>query len=423
MFSHSRMPMDYGELGIWAAIGLGLFLGGKSIVYMAENYQNDHIYNDKKARIFKILEIITITLAIYFIIFLLISQLSRIAISVMGLTSIGRYPIILIVLASAVTWSGFYAYGAYNTMFGSEVKKRKPKLFILPIIFAIGMMFAVPYLVDLLPYSWRRMTIIPPLFDDWQRYTFTALVIIGAPIFEELAFRKNLLPGLIKTFGRTGTVAASTFAFAIAHGNVPQLIPTLLLGAIAGYVYLQSGSVIYCIILHALYNTGVFLVIPNIPGLSLGVAGVIGGTLILVSTGLIFSFHKQNDEEDKINNMKKRKTPANANLQPEVPSQSSQAHTEPAEAEDDADTELTPFEAVATLVVEKLGEMGMATPPGLGLESRLVHDLGLSTLDVVSIIQKIEATYGLPIPMWAEDVLPEVNIQHIADALTQAATQ
>ncbi|MCC7553624.1 MAG: CPBP family intramembrane metalloprotease [Methanobacteriaceae archaeon] len=86
--------------------------------------------------------------------------------------------------------------------------------------------------------------------DIWT--TFLVIVIL-APIFEELFFRKFLIDRTIK-YGGWASVVISATLFAFFHGNLNQFFYTFLLGAFFAYVYVKTGNIKYTIALHGLIN-------------------------------------------------------------------------------------------------------------------------------------------------------------------------
>lgn len=84
----------------------------------------------------------------------------------------------------------------------------------------------------------------------WQNFI---VVVICAPIIEELFFRKFIVERMIK-FGEMTAIIISGFMFAMFHGNVIQFSYAFLLGMVFAYVYIKSGRLIYTIVLHMLIN-------------------------------------------------------------------------------------------------------------------------------------------------------------------------
>jgi hypothetical protein len=88
-------------------------------------------------------------------------------------------------------------------------------------------------------------------------------VAVLAPAFEELLFRGFLLPWLGERLGarhgRLLAVAVSGLSFAVMHMQ-PLGLPTLAtLGIVLGFAFLRTGNLATCIMVHGLWNGGVFI--------------------------------------------------------------------------------------------------------------------------------------------------------------------
>lgn len=79
------------------------------------------------------------------------------------------------------------------------------------------------------------------------------VTVILAPIFEELIFRKLLLDRLVK-YGELPAVIASGLLFGFYHGNFSQLFYAIFIGLIFAYIYVKTGKIRYCIVLHMAMN-------------------------------------------------------------------------------------------------------------------------------------------------------------------------
>lgn len=94
-------------------------------------------------------------------------------------------------------------------------------------------------------------------FDSLTEF-LVGVVVIGllAGIGEELLFRGVLQPKL-QIYTGNGHVAVwlTAFIFSAIHMQFYGFFPRMLLGAIFGYLYLYSGSLLYPIIAHILNNT------------------------------------------------------------------------------------------------------------------------------------------------------------------------
>ncbi len=82
--------------------------------------------------------------------------------------------------------------------------------------------------------------------------TFVFVVLL-APIFEELVFRKLLIDA-VYPYGEKVCIALSALLFGAFHGNFYQFFYAALVGALLGFVYCRTGKVLYTIILHASFN-------------------------------------------------------------------------------------------------------------------------------------------------------------------------
>lgn len=77
--------------------------------------------------------------------------------------------------------------------------------------------------------------------------------VIGAPIFEELMFRKVLLDGLHDTHEGYAAVI-SALLFGLMHGNHMQFFLAFFIGLLFAMVYQRTGRIIYSMLLHAMIN-------------------------------------------------------------------------------------------------------------------------------------------------------------------------
>lgn len=97
------------------------------------------------------------------------------------------------------------------------------------------------------------------------------LLVIVAPVTEELLFRGVILRGLAMRVGSGVAVLVSALLFALVHLNPWQFLTAFPLGLLLGWWYLRTGSLTPCILGHALLN-GLFVVVSRV---DLGVPGMI----------------------------------------------------------------------------------------------------------------------------------------------------
>jgi len=80
------------------------------------------------------------------------------------------------------------------------------------------------------------------------------LMVIAAPIFEELIFRGIILDGLLKKYSPVTSILVSSILFGLAHLNPWQFVAGFVIGIFAGWIYYKSRSLSLVIIIHASVN-------------------------------------------------------------------------------------------------------------------------------------------------------------------------
>lgn len=86
------------------------------------------------------------------------------------------------------------------------------------------------------------------------------LLVIAAPILEELLFRGIILDGLLKKYSPLISILISSLLFGIVHLNPWSFINGLIIGIFSGWVYFRTKSVLPSIIIHASANLSGFLI-------------------------------------------------------------------------------------------------------------------------------------------------------------------
>jgi membrane protease YdiL (CAAX protease family) len=89
----------------------------------------------------------------------------------------------------------------------------------------------------------------------WLRAYLGLLAVATAPIVEELLFRGVALPALARRYGLTFAILAVSFAFAAIHGNAASLAPLFAFACALSIAYVQSGTILVPVVMHALFNT------------------------------------------------------------------------------------------------------------------------------------------------------------------------
>lgn len=85
------------------------------------------------------------------------------------------------------------------------------------------------------------------------------LMVIAAPILEELIFRGIILDGLLEKYSPTKAILISSLLFGFVHLNPWQFVTGLIIGFFSGWVYYRTRSLSFSIIIHASANLSGFL--------------------------------------------------------------------------------------------------------------------------------------------------------------------
>jgi membrane protease YdiL (CAAX protease family) len=112
-------------------------------------------------------------------------------------------------------------------------------------------------------------TLVP--MPDSVKHTFRALadqrgafafvvMVVAAPIMEELIFRGIILDGLLKKYVPVRSILISSLLFGFAHLNPWQFISAFIIGIFSGWIYYRTRSLSPCIMIHAIANLSGFLV-------------------------------------------------------------------------------------------------------------------------------------------------------------------
>jgi membrane protease YdiL (CAAX protease family) len=86
------------------------------------------------------------------------------------------------------------------------------------------------------------------------------LVVIIAPIIEEIVFRGVLFPAIKRRFGLVAGILFSSLVFTLVHIDPIQMISVLPLGIYLAVMYHRTGSIYPGMILHATWNLIVLLI-------------------------------------------------------------------------------------------------------------------------------------------------------------------
>lgn len=84
-------------------------------------------------------------------------------------------------------------------------------------------------------------------------WTALFIMVLCAPVLEELIFRKLLINRTVK-YGEKVAILFSGIFFGLFHGNLNQFVYAFLLGIFFGFIYVKTGKLIYTITMHMVVN-------------------------------------------------------------------------------------------------------------------------------------------------------------------------
>jgi membrane protease YdiL (CAAX protease family) len=92
-----------------------------------------------------------------------------------------------------------------------------------------------------------------------QPIPYFFMIVVAAPILEELLFRGLILDGFLKNYKPQYAILGSAFLFGVVHGNLPQGIGAFLAGILIGWIYWKTGSILAGIFIHLINNLVSFI--------------------------------------------------------------------------------------------------------------------------------------------------------------------
>jgi len=167
-----------------------------------------------------------------------------------------------LILCAAYIVSLLLPAAAGERLIGSEAvspEKKKLNAPFLWLFIAMGTVTAAAYINYLVILPLETAGIVgnsqynPSVSSVYDVLLLILSSAIIPPVTEELFFRGFVLKRLLP-IGNRKAIIISAAVFSLFHGNLGQLIYTFAAGVIFGYVYIYTGSIIPCILLHGLNN-------------------------------------------------------------------------------------------------------------------------------------------------------------------------
>ncbi len=159
----------------------------------------------------------------------------------------------------------------YRDLFHSSKGSARATLFLL----VPPVLMLIPALVLLMSVLQDVLVKIAPM-SSWEEARFNQMMSGGpgalvtvcllAPVLEEMLFRGIILRSFLSQYTRWQAILGSALLFGFAHLNIYQFVVGLLAGALLGWLYERTRSLIPCIALHAAYNTGITFLAFSVDG-------------------------------------------------------------------------------------------------------------------------------------------------------------
>ena len=146
-----------------------------------------------------------------------------------------------------------------NAKFNFRIENKRIIPFV--IISTIALLIGVMY-----PLAELMMVLIP--MPEMLKESFAMnpnliiflMIVVSAPILEELIFRGIILDGQLNNKSPITAILISSILFAFVHLNPWQFISALFLGVLSGWVYYKTRNISLSIIIHATNNFAGFLI-------------------------------------------------------------------------------------------------------------------------------------------------------------------
>ncbi|RAW00652.1 CPBP family intramembrane glutamic endopeptidase [Pseudochryseolinea flava] len=132
------------------------------------------------------------------------------------------------------------------------------KMLLLIVVATVAIQLGViSPLVDLIPMPERVQDFFTGL-EAGGIFSFL-LVVVAAPVLEELIFRGVILDGLLKRYSPRKAIILSSALFGIIHLNPWQFVAATILGVFIGWIYFKTNNLLLCIIIHFANNLLAFI--------------------------------------------------------------------------------------------------------------------------------------------------------------------
>jgi membrane protease YdiL (CAAX protease family) len=181
-----------------------------------------------------------------------VSFIGKVLIPDEALLSLFTYVIVLTIII-------MIGYRKKNRVEGGSRLFSKEGFNISTAILLLLTILSIQYFLDpvfsILPKTWLDEFAAEHFANAINSTPISILSIVVAPaIFEELLFRGIILNGFLRIYKTRNAILLSALLFGLIHLNVSQFFGGFTAGLLLGWVYTKTGSIIYCVIMHAFNN-------------------------------------------------------------------------------------------------------------------------------------------------------------------------
>jgi uncharacterized protein len=128
------------------------------------------------------------------------------------------------------------------------------------LIITLGIIYGlIAPLISLIPIPEWFKKILMTMSEGTGIFTFLMLVV-AAPVLEELIFRGIILDGLLKKYRPVTAIVVSSVLFGFVHLNPWQFVTGFILGIFMGWVYYNTQSLTLTIFIHFVANFNAFFI-------------------------------------------------------------------------------------------------------------------------------------------------------------------
>ncbi|MGF1587041.1 MAG: lysostaphin resistance A-like protein [Bacteroidales bacterium] len=170
---------------------------------------------------------------------------------------LAKEPVILIYYILAVGIPFWIVYSIRKSKTGDtsfNLKIENKRIIPLVIIGTLALLFGIISPVgELIPMPESVKKMFYEFAGQNGIYAFI-LLVIAAPVLEELIFRGIILEGLLKNYSPLKSILISSFLFGLVHLNPWQFFTGFFIGIFIGWIYYKTRSLTFPVIIHATAN-------------------------------------------------------------------------------------------------------------------------------------------------------------------------